>query len=289
MKIELTKPFEVPVDRFSLENKKDEINPYMTGKLLRKRYEGLGYKVIQCADFETSLMVEVVRKYFVLDKYIKVKLGEYKNNKKTDEYNKEILGIIKMEDVEKLLFLCRVCSYLGDPNFPDFIIFKDGKASLRYVYTGDELMSGKLFFIFLARCLLEIEIKFATLDFSDHKNSNSINTDFISVLKSSLEKLSKRINVEDSSGDVGADLSFLNKWLEEKSADKEAINRSFDQLVSKFSENTKLKENFSKLKSINFTETENKTKPEKLALLREKLGVNMMEANELLTLKEIVG
>src|SRR3989338_9808059 len=106
MIFDVKKPFEVSVEKFPLQSKKDEVNPYMIGKLLRKRYESLGFSVVKTDNFETSLLIEFVRKYKFLDKYIKVKLGEYRQNKNIEEYNKQILQLLTLEDVQKLLFVC---------------------------------------------------------------------------------------------------------------------------------------------------------------------------------------
>ncbi len=92
MKMDFSMPMEIAIEKFSMDSKKDSINPYMTGKILRKKYEEAGYRVLQTGDFESSLLVEFVRKYRYLDKYIKVKLGEYNRSQKVEDFHKNILG-----------------------------------------------------------------------------------------------------------------------------------------------------------------------------------------------------
>ena len=289
MKIDLTRPLEIEIEKFKLENKKDEINPYMIGKIIRKNYEAMGYTVVQCADFESGLLIEFVKDFKLFDKYIKVKLGEYKKNPKVDDYNKQIMNILQKDDLWKLLFICRLCSYLGDPSFPDIIIAKQGQTSLRYIYSGDDITKGKSFFILLSKLLLSNEIKFSSTTFSDFSHPDKMQINLIKILEGVLSDFSKREDPKNPKNDTGIDLNLIRKWIAEKSVDREDIVKAFNNFISSSSENSKLKENIEKMNSFNLDEIKNKSKPEKLAFLREKLGVNMMEANELLILKEIIG
>lgn len=173
MIIDLKAPLVINLDKFSLNYKKDDINPYMVKKLLRKKYESINYKTIQGDDFETILLLTFVRKTHYIDKYIKVKLGEYKPNTKVEEYNQELLDIFDFDKIQKLLFICRICSYIGDPSFPEFVVYNQKESALRYVYIGDELLPDKMVFILLSK-LFGIEIKLAAIDFSDHKNQENL-------------------------------------------------------------------------------------------------------------------
>ena len=277
--------FAVPIEKFQLENKKDEINSYMIGKILRKKYESLGYKVMQTQDFETSLLIGFVRKYRFLDKYIKVKLGEYKRNLKILEYNKEILALLGEENTEKLLFVCRICSYLGDPSFPDFIISGNGKTELRYVYTGDELVRSKIFFILLSK-ILGIQIKFCSTDFSDFKNKENIEADFKKTLGEINKSFSLRINLETSFDDVGIDFNLFKSW-EAKIGQKD-MELAYGLFKKKISSDKKLDGLLDRMKNIDRKSFDEKPKPEQLTALRNTLGINMLEANELLVLMEIL-
>ena len=276
--------FEITIEKFSLPNKKDEINPYMTGKLVRKKYESSGHRIFQCQDFENNLLVWFIKKYRNLDKYTKVKIGEYKKNSKTDDYNKEVLRILDEDKIEKLLFLCRICSYLGDPSFPDFIIYGKNEPELKYVYTGDEILENKLFFILLAKKLLDLKISFSSLDFTDFSRPENIKYYENEIIQNCLNKISKRLDME--SAETLLDLRFLKTWSVDSWKDLESSYKLFIEFSGR---PNKLKEMLSKTENLKLlSEIENKPKPEKLSVLNKTLGINMLEANDLLNLYNIV-
>ena len=275
----------VPIEKFSIENRKDEINPYMIGKILRKKYEAIGYKVFQAQDFESNLLVEFVRRYKILDKYTKVKLGEYRKNQKTLDYNKELIKIMGWERIEKLLFLCRICSYLGDPSFPDFIIYGKGEPELRYAYSGDELVKSRLFFILIAE-KLGLKIKFCSIDFSDFKQKEAVETDFSDLANDVISSLSSRVDFETSLKDIGIDFRIFRDW--EAEIDSKDALHIYETFKKNLSQENKIKDLLTKLEvSGRSNEIEGKQKPEQLLALRNLLGVNMMEAHELINLYNI--
>ena len=195
MKIDPNFVFEIQMDKFVFNYKKDEVNPYMIKKMLRKKYESLGYKLLPGDNFETSLVLPFVRKTKFIDNYLKVKLGEYKHDQRVEEYNQQVLDVFDMEKIQKLLFICRICSYIGDPSFPDFIIFNNNETALRYVYTGEEFLPDKIVFILLSK-VFEIEIKLSTADFSDNENPENLKIDVFKVLERAIQSLTKRVNLE---------------------------------------------------------------------------------------------
>ncbi|HLD57990.1 MAG TPA: hypothetical protein VJA47_06790 [archaeon] len=287
MLIDLKTPFRVNVDKFKIDYKKDEVNPYMTKKILKKKYESLGYKTMQGDDFETNLLLVFVRKTRFMDKYIKVKLGEYKYNTKAEEYNQELLDIFDFETVQKLLFICRVCSYIGDPGFPDLIVYNKQETALRYVYAGDEILANKIVFILLSK-IFGLEIKFSAVDFSDYQSPEFIEIDTLKSLESAMQSMEKRVNLEKPE-DVGIDLNFFKKWINSKSIDAEDLLGSYNNFVKLANSQGKLKELVSKLETLNSSQIlGSKEKPERLKALRDNLGVNMMEAIDVLNLWEIM-
>ncbi len=278
---------QIRIEKFQVENKKDEINPYMIGKILRKKYEGLGYKIIQAQDFETSLLIDFIRKYRFLDKYSKVKLGEYKKSQKTLDYNKELVNILGWDNIEKLLFICRICSYLGDPSFPDFIISGKGETELRYVYTGDELIRNKIFFSILSESF-GVKVKFCSVDFSDFKQRGALDIDPLKLLEEVNLSVSSRVNFESSVEDTGINFNFIKKWLGEKSTDPEDVIRAYDLFKKNLLKENKLTDLLGKLVSSGKAdELIGKQKPEQLLVVRNILGVNMMEAHDVINLYEI--
>lgn len=288
MKIDITKPFEVELEKFTFGSTKDSINPYTTGKILRKKCESSGFVVVQCADFEANMLVWFSRRHNFLDKYIKVKIGEYKTHSKTESYISQMLAMFKPEEAEKLLFICRICSYLGDPSFPDFIVKKENYLGLRYAYVGDEMLRDRIAFILLSNGILNIEIKFCCLDFIDFMHPEKLSVDLAKNMENLLKTLSKRVNIGNSTEDTNIDLLLFKKWADDKSIDTEDINKSYQNFMSRVSAETPLKKLLSKLQSVdNRRLLEGKTRPEQLAVLRNALGINMMEANDLLNLHGI--
>ncbi len=286
MNLDLNSPLEITADKFGLDYKKDEVNSYMIKKILKKKYESLGYKTIEGGDFETNLLLIFVRKTKYLDKYVKVKLGEYKNNSKAEEYNQELLDTFDFETVEKLLFICRICSYIGDPGFPDFIVYSNQETALRYVYVGDEILKEKLVFILLSK-IFGIEIKLAAVDFKDQEYPESLKIDVLGVLEKSLQSLEKRVNLEKSAEDTGIDLKIFRSWLKSKQINSEEFIKLYNQFTQEANSPTKLKDLVTKLESIDTIKLKGE-RPEKLKTLRESLGINMLEAVDLLNLWEIL-
>ena len=90
-------------------------------------------------DFERALLLEWGRR----DKYTGVKLAG--KGKKDEKYVKRVFEYLSREDVAKLLYICRFCSYLGGPGFPDLIVLGH-EWELRF--TSKELpLESKLFAI----------------------------------------------------------------------------------------------------------------------------------------------
>lgn len=289
MKIDLTKPFEIKLEKFSIGSTKDSINPYMTGKLIRKKYESEGFVVSQSNDFETSMLVWFARKNKYLDKYIKVKIGEYKKHPKTEDYIKQITGIFSDDQIKKLLFICRICSYLGDPSFADFVITKGKKIGLRYVYTGDEILRDKILFMVMAKGLVETDFNFCSLDFIDHKYQEKISFDIGKVMEGLVASLSGRVNMGRSLEDTGIDMSFFQKWSGQKSIDTTDIDKAYEKFMENVSSESKIKTLLEKLISMDPAKIlGGKSRPEQLLALRTSLGINMLEANDLINLYSMV-
>ncbi len=289
MEMDLRKPIEIVLEKFDFDSNKDDVNPYMVKKLLRRQYEKLGYTVMPGDNFETSLLLEFVKKHRYLDNYIRVKLGEYKPNKGVLEYNKQVLDALGIDIIEKLLFICRICSFIGDPSFPDFIVHKQGESpALRYVYIGDELLPDRLSFVLLSKVLGAQNIKLAVLDFHDYKYPGKMEVDGLKVLEKSLENLKIRANLERSELDNGVDLMVFKKWTESNSVDPKDIEEAYNKFLKRASEPNKTKENLSKLENLDHDILGNGGVPEKLKTLIHELKINMMEAHDLLNLYNIM-
>ena len=285
MLIDLTKPFEIKFEKFKFNCKKEDINQFAIKKLVRNKYTEQGYSIISGETFEENLLLEFVKKYKTLDRYSKVKLGEFKPQQKVADYNKQILELFSFEEIQKMLFICRICSYIGDPSFPDYIIYKGKEALLRQVYTGDELIPDKLIFFLLAK-ILGIEIKLSTLDFEDFAYPETLEIDMIKALQDSMETLKKRVNFENPQ-DTGIDFSALKKWVEKKSIDTDEFLAIYTKFLENIGRDNSLKELFEKLEKMDI-DISKKEKQEKIKALREAFGINMIVAGDLLNVYEIV-
>ncbi len=282
--IDITKPFEISLEKFKFNSKKDDLNQFAIKKLVKNKYTEQGYSIIPGENFEENLLIEFVKKHKVLDKYTKVKLGEYIFRQKVADYNKQILEIFEFEKIEKLLFICRFCSYMGDPGFPDYIINKGSDALLRQTYTGDELISEKIMFIFLAK-MFGIETKLSTLDFEDFQYPESLKIDLIKTLEEALHTLETRVNFQNSFQETGIDFSVFKKWVERKSIDTDEFLEMYKKFLEKIRDDTALKALLEKMHTVDLSSAQ---RQEKLKSIRQSLGVNMILASDLLNVYEIL-
>ena len=287
MLIDLGKPVKIGIEKFSFDCRKEDLNPFAIKKLLKNKYDAQG-KVLLGENFEEAMLLEFIKKYRCLDRYTKVKIGEYTPQKKVLEYKAQVLEALKIEDIEKLLFLCRICSYIGDPSFPDFILNVKSQG-LRFVYTGDELIPEKLVFLFLGNILGVHEIKLATLDFTDFKYPESLQVDMGKTLETALEALSKRANIENSLVETGIDFKFFKKWAETKSIDTEEVFFAYKKFAESASKNDSLKGMLERMESVDIGKHFiGRPKQEKLKVLRDAFGINMLIADDLLNVYEIL-
>ena len=290
MKINLEKPFTVEIEKFKSEFKKDDLDTFTLRKPLKGQFESLGYQVILGENFEVNLLVDFVKKYKAIDKYTKVKIGDFRPKKEIKEYNQKVIEILGTETIEKLLFLCRICSYISDPSFPDYLICKSVERDLgfRYSYREGEILDDKVFFIFLAKEVFDIKnIKFSTLDFLDFQFPQSISFNISPILERVLGKISQRVNIENSIEETGIDFSLLKKWIEKKEIEKEDFIKMYMSFLGRFSKENKLVELLEKLKNMDTSFLNKDSRQGKLMALVQALRINMLEAQDLLNLYEI--
>lgn len=283
MKISLETPLEIQLEKFKSEFKKDDMNSFVLRKPLIQKYQEAGYKVLFGEDFEENLIIEFVRKHKFIDKYLKVKLGEFKSKESVKEYNETLIDVLGMDIIEKLLFLCRVCSYVSDPSFPNYIIYNNEKILFRYSYT-DEIIDDIYFFIFLARMFGIDNIKFSALDFEDFENPEKIEIDMEKLLEKVIQKLENRISLEHSLEETGIDFQIFKKWLETGEADPEDLFSAYNNFMEKISEDKSLNELISKLDNLNLKD---KTRKEKEMIIVKELGIDIIKAHDVLNLYEI--
>ena len=111
-----------------------EIDVFVAKMMGKKHYEKLGCVVLKGDDFENDMLLGITkgveRRY--LDRYIRMKVGRAKNTDFVDRYYEAVSPIISNRDIEILLYLCRFCSYLGGPGFPDLLVTSQGRWFLRH-------------------------------------------------------------------------------------------------------------------------------------------------------------
>lgn len=107
----------------------------------------LASRILPCldgADFERQLLVEKARP----GAYAKVKLAGGAHRRDQD-YAAAVLRAFGQPVVRRLLAICRFCSYLGGPGFPDLIL----PEQRAFRYTSDDLLPEQLLFILLAQAI----------------------------------------------------------------------------------------------------------------------------------------
>lgn len=177
MTIEIAQEFSIPIEEIQVdihEEAIDNLNHFIIISLVEKHYKKQGFEVLSGRDFESNIILGLFsgQEKRILDRYTKVKLGTAKKTPLVDEYNEKIFDVFSSEQINNLLYLCRICSYSGGPGLPDFIILKDGSFSLCYV--GEDLLNDQKLFIILAKCIFCISgIKILNVRFKDAPPLNS--------------------------------------------------------------------------------------------------------------------
>ncbi len=162
MQFNLLETLEVPVrcikpviDITQIEN----YSHFSAVRLAKKYFERQGFSVLDGGDFENNFMLYFYdnndRLFF--DEYIKVKLGKAHVTVDEINYCEQILKKIPEPVVRQLLALCRFCSYMGDPGFPELVLAgKEGQ--IKYVLFDELSASQKMFLLFSRMLDIEIEI-----------------------------------------------------------------------------------------------------------------------------------
>lgn len=170
MQLSINDAMEIPVEQVKTYINIDEMDFYshpMAIKLAKKHYEKQGCKVLVGNDFESSMLLalnaDADRR--ALDDYTKVKLGRAKVGDDVNIYSDKVMSTVPKATVDSLLHLCRLCSYTGDPAFPDLILIKNDAWELNYVIF-DELQLSHKMFILLAK-LLDVDVGLCRVVFGE--------------------------------------------------------------------------------------------------------------------------
>ena len=139
--------------------KAENTNPFINYQIAKAYYARNGFTVLEGHDFEYNMLAylspEEVRERALLDDYTRIKLWKAKRNEQAEEYAGRIIETIGLEKAEQLLHICRLCSFLGGPGFPDLILIKDREFLLKQVVSEEFLLEQKMFYL-LAGVALEL-------------------------------------------------------------------------------------------------------------------------------------
>lgn len=224
MELSLSNKLEFPVKTIvpSVDiNQIDNFSAFSAVRLAKKAFENLGFAVYEGGDFEDNFcMFFYENDRLFCDEYIKVKLGKssiteakheycaeckHSHNlreRRSTHYCSEVLSVVPEPDVRLLLALCRFCSYIGDPGFPDLILLKGGWR-LTYVLF-DRLSLSQQMFLLLSR-LVGLDVRIVRLNMKESEEVFEVDSFMLlsSVLgenraKNIMEGLEENISAADS-------------------------------------------------------------------------------------------
>lgn len=146
---------------------KEGLFPHMKTKMAEHFYRERGFEILEGEDFEHNLIRLFAKseQWRKADRYSKVKMGKNPDVIK-EAYCRAALSLFPKHDVERLLYACRECSYLGGPGFPEFIAYKGDEMLFVYVGSSDELLASQKIFMALVT-LFGIHADFTLFDVAD--------------------------------------------------------------------------------------------------------------------------
>ncbi|MBI4895511.1 MAG: hypothetical protein HY831_03385 [Candidatus Aenigmarchaeota archaeon] len=229
----------------------DELDIFAEKKLIEQHYKSLDYIVLNGEDFESNMVFFLKDEFSYIDPYIKVKLG--KSKRCDEDYAKLMIDYMGYETLNHLLYLCRLCSYLGGPGFPDLIVLNKKSKQFVLVFVKEDLLIENIFFLTVAK-LLGISIIPANIKKDDSKSSLEINPKealenemkkerfekYATYLEYYVHKLKterKMINFQDEvefTRELVYKMPFLliRKWHKEGKATKEDFITSYEEFQS---------------------------------------------------------
>lgn len=144
-----------------------DLDVFADRKLVETHYKKLGYSVLPGFDFENNMVFALKDEFAYLDPYLKVKLGKAKGSPLITAYANQVLQYLSKQEVMLLLYLCRLCSYLGGPGFPEFIVINPQTQKWALVIVAEELPAEYAMFAFMTRLLELCEIRLANIKRKD--------------------------------------------------------------------------------------------------------------------------
>jgi len=300
------------LDRLHLERELLQVNfdthnldIFADRKFAEAYYRKLGNIVLSGSDFENNMIFFLKDRFSYLDPYLKVKLGRARRSTMVADYGNLVMEYLTEKEVMLLLYLCRLCSYLGGPGFPELIVVNPQTRRWSLILVSEEIPAECAAFILMAR-LFEIEIKAANI--SRRGVGDVIEIDIKSVLEhatkterfknfiNSLEDEAYKIN-NQAKGDEKIFLEeqinktpffLIKKWVAEGNAEKHDLlnayynfdqaNKRMKSTVDEIIAETRINEEY---KSIGAGRDE-ETLKKKFSWLLAKFSISEGRAKELL-------
>ncbi|GEM_PF-3496942 len=229
----------------------EDLDIFAEKKLIEQHYKSLDYIVLNGEDFESNMVFFLKDEFIYLDPYIKVKIGKAK--KCDEEYTKLLINYMGYETIEHLLYLCRLCSYLGGPGFPDFIVLNKKSKQFVLVFVKEDLLIENVFFLAVSK-LLGISIIPANIKKNDSKDfieinikeafENEMKKERFTKYSADLELYLHKLNTERKAPNFHDEIEFIReqmykmpfllirKWVKDGKATKEDLIRSCEEFQS---------------------------------------------------------
>lgn len=193
-----------------------DLDVFVDRKLVEAHYKNRGYIVIPGFDFENNMVFALKDEFAYLDPYLQVKLGRAKGSPLVGAYANQVLQHVNKQEIMPLLYLCRLCSYLGGPGFPEFIII-DKSGSWSLVIVVEEPPAEYALFAFMIRLLGLCEIKMAKIKRKEASEKTAIDMKAILENIAATERFRNFVeNIESELHKLNSDKSDELKFLEEQ-------------------------------------------------------------------------
>lgn len=184
-----------------------DLDVFIERKLVEAYYKKLGFLVIPGFDFENNIIFTLKYQFSYLDPYLKVKLGHAKGSASITAYGNQVLDYIGGQDIILMLYLCRLCSYVGGPGFPDFIVAEPQTRKWFLAIVAEELPQEYVLFAYMAR-LLGFDIRISNIQRAGLDKGLTID------VKKVLEAIASTERFKNFDGSIEEEIASLKKAQE---------------------------------------------------------------------------
>ncbi len=287
----------------------EDLNIFSERKLVKNHLEEK-FMVLNGEDFEANMLFHLKDELDYIDPYARLKIGKRKNA--TEEmrvYSENIMNCMDMDTISKLLYLCRLCSYLGGPGFPDFITI-DKQKRFSLTLTQEYLLTEHKFFIIVSK-LLGIDVRMVNVGKNTYNKEEEINIqEFLEeeMKKERFHRYSNNLEIYVNTMRVHQEMNkddeiefmreqaykmpffLMKKWFRDKNVKKEDFEEDFESfnrlmssmniLVKTIKDHIRTDEKYGELMKEN---DENAVK-KKYTYIMEKFGTGESRTKEILHL-----